>query len=166
MLWRATTEAAPFLTGRSMIMAGHANQKFVAYPICPEAAAKGRSLVNWIAELAVDTKSPDRRDWNRRGNKADFAPAFANWTFDWLDIPARDRRGEVFEFPWWTAIPSNAGAGGSATQRARTRYIRRLQRRQAILAPRKALLAYHGTLDARLPRNTDQTAAACGEHRA
>ena len=41
MLWRATTEAAPFLGGRSMIMAGHAAVKFVAYPICPEAAARG-----------------------------------------------------------------------------------------------------------------------------
>jgi 2-polyprenyl-6-methoxyphenol hydroxylase-like FAD-dependent oxidoreductase len=43
ILWRATTEAAPFLTGRSMIMAGHADQKFVAYPICPDAAKRGKS---------------------------------------------------------------------------------------------------------------------------
>ncbi|MDF1736699.1 MAG: FAD-dependent monooxygenase, partial [Minwuia sp.] len=29
VLWRATTEGEPFLTGRSMVMAGHADQKFV-----------------------------------------------------------------------------------------------------------------------------------------
>jgi 2-polyprenyl-6-methoxyphenol hydroxylase-like FAD-dependent oxidoreductase len=60
MLWRATTEAAPFLTGRSMIMAGHAAQKFVAYPICPVAATRGRSLINWVAELDVGTNLLDR----------------------------------------------------------------------------------------------------------
>ncbi|MEO8838784.1 MAG: FAD-dependent monooxygenase, partial [Herbaspirillum sp.] len=33
MLWRAVTEAEPYLDGRSMFMAGHQDQKFVAYPI-------------------------------------------------------------------------------------------------------------------------------------
>jgi 2-polyprenyl-6-methoxyphenol hydroxylase-like FAD-dependent oxidoreductase len=116
MLWRATTEAAPFLTGRSMIMAGHANQKFVAYPICPDAAAKGRSLVNWIAELAVGAKSPERRDWNRRGNKADFASAFANWKFEWLDIPSLiDRAADVFEFPMVDRDPLERWSFGRIT---------------------------------------------------
>ena len=53
MLWRAMAEARPFLSGRSMIMAGHADQKFVAYPICPETAVRGSSLINWVAELRV-----------------------------------------------------------------------------------------------------------------
>ena len=36
ILWRGVTEAEPFLTGRSMIMAGHEFQKFVADPgRCP-----------------------------------------------------------------------------------------------------------------------------------
>ena len=102
ILWRGVTEAAdPFLTGRSMIMAGHAAQKFVAYPICPKSAAAGRPLVNWIAELAV---GPDHdiatRDWNRRADKSTFAPAFADWRFDWLDVPGLiGRAAEVFEYP-------------------------------------------------------------------
>ena len=101
ILWRATTEAAPFLTGRSMIMAGHANQKFVAYPICPDAAARGRSLVNWIAELQVGgDKAPIPRDWNRLAEKSRFAPAFKDWRFDWLDVPALIEGAEaVYEFP-------------------------------------------------------------------
>ena len=33
LLWRATTIAPPFLSGRTMIMAGHQGQKFVCYPI-------------------------------------------------------------------------------------------------------------------------------------
>lgn len=101
LLWRAVSEAPPFLSGRSMIMAGHANQKFVAYPICPEAAARGRSLVNWIAELHLGegARLPPR-DWNRRGDKSSFAPQFANWRFPWLDIPLLiDAAEEVYEFP-------------------------------------------------------------------
>jgi len=101
ILWRATTEGAPFLTGRSMIMAGHANQKFVAYPICPDAAARGKSLINWIAELQIGGgKAPIPRDWNRLAEKSRFAPAFADWRFDWLDVPALIEGAEaVYEFP-------------------------------------------------------------------
>lgn len=100
ILWRAVTEAAPFLTGRSMIMAGHARQKFVAYPISPEAMSRGRSLVNWIAELHLGGDAAPRRDWNRRVSKDVFASAFASWKFDWLDVPALiDGASEVFEFP-------------------------------------------------------------------
>src|SRR3546814_17232102 len=63
ILWRAVGEADPFLSGRSMVMAGHQSQKFVCYPICRETAARGRSLVNWIAELTVPERGfgPDRK---------------------------------------------------------------------------------------------------------
>lgn len=101
ILWRAVTEAAPYLTARSMIMAGHQNQKFVCYPICPDAAARGRSLINWIAELNVGGETePMRRDWNRLADKANFAPAFADWRFDWLDVPGLIAgAAEVYEYP-------------------------------------------------------------------
>ena len=101
MLWRSTSEGSPFLTGRSMIMAGHADQKFVAYPICPDAAARGRSLINWVAELKVGgDRAPIPRDWNRRADKEQFAPAFKDWKFDWLDVPALIARAEtIYEFP-------------------------------------------------------------------
>jgi 5-methylphenazine-1-carboxylate 1-monooxygenase len=116
MLWRAITETVPFLTGRSMIMAGHAAQKFVAYPICPLAATQGRTLINWVAELDVGTNIPERRDWNRRGSKADFASAFAGWRFDWLDIPALIKgAAEVFEFPMVDRDPLERWSFGRVT---------------------------------------------------
>jgi 5-methylphenazine-1-carboxylate 1-monooxygenase len=116
ILWRAITQAAPFLTGRSMIMAGHATRKFVAYPICPEAAVRGRALVNWIAELQVDSALLEGRDWNRQGNKADFAAAFAEWKFDWLDIPALiEGAPEVFEFPMVDREPLERWSFGHVT---------------------------------------------------
>jgi len=99
ILWRGITEATPYLTGRSMIMAGYQDQKFVAYPICPDTAAKGSSLVNWIAELNVDTM-PDRADWNKEIDKEKFAPAFKNWDFGWLNVPKIIEEAEaVYEFP-------------------------------------------------------------------
>ncbi|MGX9134223.1 flavin-dependent oxidoreductase [Rummeliibacillus sp. JY-2-4R] len=99
ILWRGITESTPYLTGRSMIMAGYQNQKFVSYPISPEAASQGRSLINWIAELAIDDM-PDRADWNKKIDKEKFAPAFASWDFGWLDIPTLIAEAEaVYEFP-------------------------------------------------------------------
>src|SRR5690606_13907550 len=38
ILWRGVTFARPFLSGASMIMAGHEWQKFVCYPIAPPRA--------------------------------------------------------------------------------------------------------------------------------
>jgi len=99
ILWRGITEASPYLTGRSMIMAGYQDQKFVAYPICPDTAAQGSSLVNWIAELNVETM-PDRADWNKEIDKEKFAPAFKNWDFGWLNVPKIIEEAEaVYEFP-------------------------------------------------------------------
>ena len=101
ILWRATTESAPFLGGRSMFMAGHANQKFVCYPISHTHLDAGRSLTNWVAELRFD---PDRtfarEDWNRRVGFETFLPAFAGWRFDWLDIPELIKGAdEIYEYP-------------------------------------------------------------------
>ena len=81
LLWRATTEAAPYLDGRSMFMAGHQDQKFVAYPISAPLHRQGRSLINWIAELRVPDTYPDqppRCDWNRVVDKSVFRDAFAD----------------------------------------------------------------------------------------
>lgn len=98
ILWRATSMAAPFLTGATMIMAGYQDQKFVAYPITPP-GPDGRQRINWIAELAV-AQNLRREDWNRPGNPADFLPQFEGWRFDWLDVPGLIRSAEaIFEFP-------------------------------------------------------------------
>ena len=100
ILWRGITEGTPYLTGKSMIMAGHQDQKFVAYPICPDTAAKGRSLINWIAELSVGGDMPPRADWNHEVDKEKFLPHFANWNFGWLDVPQIiEHAADIFEFP-------------------------------------------------------------------
>jgi 2-polyprenyl-6-methoxyphenol hydroxylase-like FAD-dependent oxidoreductase len=100
ILWRATTEAVPYLDGRTMCMCGHERQKFVCYPITP-AGADGRATVNWIAERRFAADRPWRReDWNRPGDLAEFLPAFAGWRFPWLDVPALVQgAAAVYEYP-------------------------------------------------------------------
>ncbi|MBO4121385.1 flavin-dependent oxidoreductase [Cupriavidus gilardii] len=103
MLWRAVTEAPPYLDGRSMFMAGHQDQKFVAYPISEPLRRQGRSLINWIAELRVPddaSDTPPRSDWNRQVDKSVFREAFVDWRWDWIDIPALiDGAAAIYEFP-------------------------------------------------------------------
>ncbi|BFV55467.1 flavin-dependent oxidoreductase [Kitasatospora sp. CMC57] len=94
VLWRGTTYGTPFLTGRSMIMAGDGTQKFVAYPI-----GDGH-LVNWIAEQPLHGEPPERGNWNRPADPAAIAGHFADWTFDWLDVPALITAAEAaYEYP-------------------------------------------------------------------
>ena len=59
-----------------MVMAGHPKQKFVAYPMSAWHAAKGSSLVNWIAELWYDpVQGFAREDWNKRRRQAGLPAA-------------------------------------------------------------------------------------------
>lgn len=101
VMWRGITESPPVLTGRSMFMAGHQNQKFVSYPISNQHFQAGGSLTNWIAELRFDAAPlSEREDWIRAGKLEDFLPSFENWAFDWLDIPGLIRGADaVYEYP-------------------------------------------------------------------
>lgn len=116
VLWRATTRTTPFLTGRSMFMAGHLPHKFVAYPLT-EPDEQGLQTVNWIAEL--DRRHiglSKREDWNKRGDLADFLPRFDDWVWDWLDIPALIRGAEAtYEFPMVDRDPLDRWTHGRVT---------------------------------------------------
>ena len=98
-MWRGVTRWTPFLSGASMTRAGWlATGKLVIYPIRNAIDAAGRQLVNWVAEL--ETPKYRLRDWNRPGAIEDFIDRFADWHFDWLDMPAFLRASEiVLEFP-------------------------------------------------------------------
>src|SRR6202161_895653 len=97
-LWRGVTRWKPILSGASMTRAGWLSHgKMVIYPI-REAGADGLQLINWVAE--IETPNYRRRDWNRPGSLDDFIGAFADWHFDWLDVPAFIRAADsVLEFP-------------------------------------------------------------------
>ncbi|KAF2268898.1 FAD/NAD(P)-binding domain-containing protein [Lojkania enalia] len=94
-----------FSAACSGVDAGHADQKFIAYPISARSAANGKSMVNWIAELRVRSKddpdmTPPESDWNKSVPKERFAGPFERWScggLDMADVIAQTDR--VYEFP-------------------------------------------------------------------
>jgi 5-methylphenazine-1-carboxylate 1-monooxygenase len=97
-MWRGVTRWKPMLSGASMVRAGWLSHgKMVIYPIRAP-GADGLQLINWVAE--IETPNYRKRDWNRPGSLDDFIGAFADWHFDWLDVPAFIRAADtVLEFP-------------------------------------------------------------------
>lgn len=98
-MWRGVTRMKPILSGASMVRAGWLSHgKMVIYPIRDNIDGQGTQLMNWVAE--IETPRHPERDWNRKGRLEDFLPAFADWHFDWLDVPQMIKDAdEVLEFP-------------------------------------------------------------------
>ena len=121
VLWRGTCIAPPFLTGRSMMQAGHATQKAVVYPISRKVFAEtGNNLTNWIMELAVPGDTPPRQDWAKQVDKSVFAAPFGGWKWDWLDVPSLidagcTAGGSAWEFPMCDRDPLERWSHGRVT---------------------------------------------------
>jgi 5-methylphenazine-1-carboxylate 1-monooxygenase len=117
ILWRGITTSDAFLSGRTMIMAGHEVLKFVCYPISKEADANGKFAINWVAERLLDPSYKWRReDYNRTGNLAEFLPQFEQWNFDWLDVAGLIRNcPQVYEYPLVDRDPVSQWTFGRAT---------------------------------------------------
>jgi 5-methylphenazine-1-carboxylate 1-monooxygenase len=76
LMWPGVVEGAPFLSGRTVAVAGtNAALKFVAYPISRQAELRGRALINWVAEVMVPGGSATAADWNRHGRVEDVLSA-------------------------------------------------------------------------------------------
>lgn len=101
ILWRGATPGPPVRSGAAFTLVGTHDQRFVHYPISSIDPDTGLQLQNWIAELTVDTDDGlTGSDWNKQVDIQKFLPAFADWTFDWLDIPSLVRGAPaVWEFP-------------------------------------------------------------------
>ncbi|MWA03451.1 flavin-dependent oxidoreductase [Actinomadura sp. LD22] len=117
-MWRGVTESEPFLTGRTLAVAGsNAAAKMVVYPISMRAERRGRALLNWVAEVRLEG---DRRagaaDWNRKGRLEDVLPHYADWTFGWLDVPALLKgTAEILEYPMVDREPLDRWTFGRVT---------------------------------------------------
>ena len=117
VLWRGTAEFDQMLDGHTMIMAGHPRTKFVCYPISHTASRPGAQLINFVAERRFDTTSLDEYgDWNRAGQLEDFLPAFEQFKFDWLDVPALIRAASaVWVYPMVDRDPLPRWSHGPVT---------------------------------------------------
>ncbi|MDE2615936.1 MAG: flavin-dependent oxidoreductase [Burkholderiales bacterium] len=97
--WRGVTVHKPILTGKSYMRVGSIlTGKMVIYPIVDNVDGQGSQLINWMAEIQHEGESMN--DWNRPGNKADFEAIYADWKFDWLDVPALIANAQhILEYP-------------------------------------------------------------------
>ena len=88
IMWRGTVRAKPLRTGSSFVGLGTHRHRIVFYPIsAPD--ADGLAEINWIAEVTVDPSHGWQQDgWFRPVEIADFAHHFADFRYDWLDVPA------------------------------------------------------------------------------
>ena len=112
MMWRGARTQAPFADGRTMIIAGDHDVKFVCYPISGRAAREGQALVNWVAEVRQhQPRAADDADWLRESDRA-FVAAFDDFRIPGIDVaslvmdtprvtqyPMIDRD----PLPWWTS---------------------------------------------------------------
>jgi 5-methylphenazine-1-carboxylate 1-monooxygenase len=100
-MWRAVTESAPFLSGRTMIIAGHFARQLVVYPISRRHEAAGKALVNWVAGFknAPDQPMPTQ-DWEHAARREDVLDPFQSFVFDFLDVPALIRgAATIYQYP-------------------------------------------------------------------
>ncbi|MEP5730395.1 MAG: flavin-dependent oxidoreductase [Sulfitobacter sp.] len=117
IMWRGTSWAKPFLSGRSMVLIGNDTQRFVCYPISGPNAKTGHCLINWIAEATVDPSTHfEKEDWNRQVDITQFAPAFSKWNFGWIDVPGLIASAtQVFEYPMIDREPVDQWTDGPVT---------------------------------------------------
>jgi 5-methylphenazine-1-carboxylate 1-monooxygenase len=117
MMWRGVMEGLPFLTGRTVAVAGaNAALKFVAYPISRQAERRGRALLNWVAEVMLPASLRQDADWDRTGRVEDVLPWFADWKFGWLDVPALITMApRILEYPMVDRDPLPSWGAGPVT---------------------------------------------------
>jgi hypothetical protein len=95
-MWRGTVRAEPLSTGSSFVGLGTGGTRMVIYPIShPD--AEGRALINWIAEVTVDSSGGWTGErWFEPAKVTDFVHHFDAFRYPWLDVPAflsAQRRG-------------------------------------------------------------------------
>jgi 2-polyprenyl-6-methoxyphenol hydroxylase-like FAD-dependent oxidoreductase len=102
MMWRGAVDWPPFLTGRSMIIAGGVAAKLVLYPIA-EGDTPDTKLTNWalcVRSGQAGTPPPRSENWSRPGNLADFAHVL-----DLFNVPDIDIRALIAATPLFYEYP-------------------------------------------------------------
>ena len=100
IMWRGTTWGKPIRSGSSFVGLGTHRQRVVFYPISHPDLGTGLSMINWIAEVTMDSTEWKQSGWFRQVPVSDFAHHFADWIWDWLDVPDLIARADmIFENP-------------------------------------------------------------------
>jgi 2-polyprenyl-6-methoxyphenol hydroxylase-like FAD-dependent oxidoreductase len=120
MLWRGALDWPVYGDGRTMMIAGGNDAKFVLYPIHADPARPELRLTNWavMARTADGTQPPPRReDWNRPGELGEVLP-FVRYRFRLGFIePAAliAATGTIYEYPCCDRDPLTRWSFGRVT---------------------------------------------------
>ena len=100
MMWRGAVATPPIGDGRTMVIAGDHDVKFVTYPISEQARQSGRALMNWVAELRRDRpRHIQDADWTRQSSR-EFIDAFRDFALKDMDVARLMENTEtITEFP-------------------------------------------------------------------
>lgn len=108
VLYRAAVESRSFLDGRSMVIIGDKRLRLVAYPIAePQRAVHPEcQLINWIGVLPMREGDAPVEDWDNVSVSDRLRPRYADWRFDWLDVPdLLSRSSRILQFPVYDRDP-------------------------------------------------------------
>ena len=118
MLWRGALDWPQFLTGRSMMIAGGMEAKFVLYPI-GAGTAPDRRLTNWAVVARVSdgaTPPPRKEDWSRPGRWDDLGPHLRRFRLPYVDVMHLiEATGEFWEYPMCDRDPLPRWSHGRVT---------------------------------------------------
>ena len=117
MLWRGAVDWPQFMTGRSMIIAGGMEAKFVLYPIAA-GSAPDRRLTNWavMAKVSDGGEPPRKEDWSRPGRWDDLRPYVEKFRLPYLDVSHLiEATGEFWEYPLCDREPLPRWSHGRVT---------------------------------------------------
>jgi 2-polyprenyl-6-methoxyphenol hydroxylase-like FAD-dependent oxidoreductase len=117
MLWRGAVDWPQFMTGRSMIIAGGMEAKFVLYPIAA-GSAPDRRLTNWavMAKVSEGGVPPRKEDWSHPGRWDDLRPHLQRFRLPYVDVGHLiEATGEFFEYPLCDRDPLPRWSHGRVT---------------------------------------------------
>jgi 5-methylphenazine-1-carboxylate 1-monooxygenase len=120
MLWRGAAEWPVYLDGRSMVISGGMDAKFVFYPIHADPARPDTRLTNWavLARIPHPGSLPPRReDWNREGRLEDLEPLVrGRFRLAFVDpLALIEASGTFYEYPMCDRDPLPRWSFGRAT---------------------------------------------------
>ena len=114
-IWRGATPHPKLLSGANTVRIGWMSVgKLMVYPVRDNVNDRGDQLMNFVATL--ERPRPDSYDWNAKASLDDFFEPYADWTFDWLDVPALLKQTDpVLVFPMVDRDPLPTWTFGRAT---------------------------------------------------
>ena len=100
MMFRGATETNLIGDGKTMVIAGDHDVKFVTYPISERARQSGRALTNWVAEIRhSEPRHINDADWGR-GATIDFIKPFEDFFMHDMNLIEIMKKTEVVtEYP-------------------------------------------------------------------